>query len=167
MVDKYFFDENKLIIKDDDLKINLSSNLKIELKYIFYSKGNIKAKMHYHKNDLHGPSSFFDEDNNLISISWFYLNKKVGKSYKYYKSKKIYSIEQYIDDKLDGKQKYFYENKNLRSLLFYNKGSLNKALLYHKNKKLKKELIFTNGKFLKNSIFDDLENEIKEEIFRL
>ncbi|NGX56435.1 MAG: hypothetical protein K1060chlam5_00676 [Candidatus Anoxychlamydiales bacterium] len=167
MLEKYFFENDKLIILDENLDINISSSLKVELKYIFYSTGSIKAKMHYYKNVLHGTSSFFDKDNNLISISYYYLGKKFGKSYKYYKSKKLYSIEQYIDDKLEKEQKYFYENGSLKTCLFYIEGVLHKGSLFYENKKIKRSFKLKGNKVIENKLFDIREKPIDESKFKL
>ena len=162
----YKIENNDLIIFDENLDIDLKSNLKIQEKSLFYEDKKLLAKMHYHKKLLHGPSIYFSKNGDILSKSWFFLGKKQGKSYKYYASKKLYSIEQYRDDLMQNKQLYYFEDGSIKTSMNYLDGCLHgEVKLFYEKNKLKRFLIFEKGKKTQDTIFDVQENPIDETKF--
>lgn len=164
--EKYRLEEKGLIIFDDDLAIDLKSDLKVKKKTLFYEDGKLLAEIHYHKNLLHGPSTYYSRAKDVLSKSWFFLNKKQGKSYKYYTSTKLYSIEKYKDDLMQKDQKYYFEDGSLKTVMNYLDGYLDgEVKLFYEKEKIKRFLIFERGKKTQDTIFDEDENPIDEKKF--
>jgi len=168
MLEKYELNGNNLTIIDEKLKIDIQSSLEIEKKYLYYDNKKILSISHYHKNILHGSTTFFSKTGTILSVSWFYLGKRFGKVHKYYSSSNIYSIESFKEDLMEGEQKYFYENGNLKTILNYKDGTLDGDIkLFYDDSKLKRYLIFTNGQKIQDNIFDKKEKLIDESIFEI
>ena len=147
MTEKYQLNGNELIIYDEDLSLDLKSNLKVEKKSLYYEDKKILAEQNYHKKLLHGPSIFYSKNRDVLSISWFYEGKKNGKAKKYYSSKKLYSIEKYVDDKMHTEQIYYFEDGSIKTIMNYDMGLLHgEVKLFYENEKLKRHLIFDSGK---------------------
>ncbi|NGX43959.1 MAG: hypothetical protein K1060chlam3_00117 [Candidatus Anoxychlamydiales bacterium] len=162
----YKIENNSLIIFDENLDIDLKSNLKIKKKSFFYEDKKLLAEVCYHKNLLHGPSIYFSKNKDMLSKSWFFLGKKQGKSYKYYASKKLYSVEQYKDDLMQNNQLYYFEDGSIKTSMNYLDGCLHgEVKLFYEKNKLKRFLIFEKGKKTQDTIFDSRENPIDESKF--
>ncbi len=117
-----------------------------------YSTGKVKLHCFYNWGKLHGPSTFFDEDGNILTKAWYILGKQMGKSWWYYTSGNIYSIQRYVEDKWHGKQEYWYENGVLKTLMEYSYGEIDGMVkLYFPTGKIKRELEFSNGTFVKET----------------
>ena len=67
----YKIENNDLIIFDEDVDIDLKSNLKIQKKSLYYEDKKLLAEVCYHKNLLHGPSIYFSKNRDILSKSWF------------------------------------------------------------------------------------------------
>ncbi len=165
---KYEFKNNNLTIIDQDLNLNLISDLEVDEEKSFYSDGSLKSLCYHHKGQLHGPSVFYSKIGKPLTESWFYLGKKNGQEIYYYLSSKIYSCQKYIDDKCHGLQKFYYENGSLKSIINYKNGLLhNETKLFYENAKLKRYSLFKEGKMIKDQIFSEDEKLIDESEFEL
>jgi antitoxin component YwqK of YwqJK toxin-antitoxin module len=168
MLEKYEIDNNLLMIIDEELGINIQSDLDLEKKVLYYDNKKIQSFVYYHKNILHGSSTFFSVNGNILAKSWFYLGKRVGKCKQFYNSSKPYSIECFKDGLMEGVQKYFYEDGSIKTILNYKKGLLDgEAKLFYEESLLKRHLIFENGKKIEDHIFDKKEKLIDESIFNI
>jgi len=168
MTEKYQLNENELIIYDEDLSIDLKSNLKVEKKELYYEDKRLLAENYYHKKLLHGPSIFYTKNRDILSITWFFEGKKNGIAKKYYSSKKLYSIEKYVDDKMQKEQIYYFEDGSIKTIMNYDMGLLHgEVKLFYENEKLKRHLIFEKGKKIQDNIFDEKEKLVDETKFEL
>ncbi|MEC7839950.1 MAG: 6-hydroxymethylpterin diphosphokinase MptE-like protein [Chlamydiota bacterium] len=132
--------------------------LEKSIKEKYHSKGDtftifdpalgIDIKGTFSKGDgLNGPSRFYHENGQLLSETWFYMGKKVGRSETYYPSGKCYSITHYVDGNLHGPQDYYFEDGKRRSHLNYKNGVLDGPVyLFYENGQLKREIFYNRGK---------------------
>ncbi len=118
-MEKYEINDNKLIIIDSELSINLQSSIPIEKKTLYYEDKKILAVMHYNKDLLHGPSIFYLKNGKILSSSWFYEGKRYGKSYQYYNSSQLYSLNRYVEDNFEKQQIYYYEDGTIKTIMNY------------------------------------------------
>jgi antitoxin component YwqK of YwqJK toxin-antitoxin module len=117
-----------------------------------YPSGKIKLHCFYNWGKLHGPSTFYAEDGEILTLSWFLQGKQTGKCRWYYHSQELYSVQRYIDNQWHGKQEYWYENGVLKTLMEYSRGEIDGMVkLYFPNGKVKRELEFSKGTFIKES----------------
>lgn len=117
-----------------------------------YPDGSIKLHCFYNWGKLHGPSTFYDDNGNVLTKAWYILGKQYGKCWWHYTSGKIYSIQRYVDDRWHGKQEYWYENGTLKTVMDYKHGEIDGMVkLYFPNGKLKRELEFSDGQFVKET----------------
>ena len=168
MSEKYELIGNKLIIFDEELNINLVSNLEVHKKSAYHFNKKLFYQMYYHDDILHGPSIFYNKQGGIISIAWFFEGKRYGKAKKYYANGKLYSLERYFDDFFEEKQEYYFENGKIKSCINYKKGLLDGEVnLFYENENLKRKLFFKKGKKLQDNIFDEDENLIDEKNFSI
>lgn len=110
------------------------------------SHQQILSEQYYKLGKLHGPSSFFDHEGNLLAKSFFIQGKRVGKSFQYYPSGSLYSIRRFSQGLPHGIHTYFYPVGNIKTLLPFVHGKLDgKVLLYYPNGQMKAEISFANG----------------------
>lgn len=91
---------------------------------IMYPGGKLKVECYYLDGLLHGPSYFYSEEGQELSLSWYIRGKKEGVALTRYSSGALYSRQQFIGGREEGKQEYYYPDGKLKSRLFYQKGRL-------------------------------------------
>lgn len=171
--DVYEFSNGKLVIRDRELDIDFEEEFKPEMipeerktseagaahefftahpgkvegqSLLLYPDGKIEGEMFYLNGLLHGPTSFYHNDGQLLARSWFLNDKRVGKSWQYYPDGKVYSLMKYKEGLLHGRQEYYYPNGALKTILNYNQGVLDgEVWLYFHSGKPKRLLHFRNG----------------------
>ncbi|WP_316358626.1 toxin-antitoxin system YwqK family antitoxin [Candidatus Neptunichlamydia sp. REUL1] len=150
-VPKDFSEISHLVLKKDGQGGVLRAYFEIEGHFegqylLYYPGGGIETECFYLNGELHGPSRFYSENEVCLSETWFYQDKKEGKSTRYYLSGKLSIIERYKKGILHGKQEYYYENGNLKSEMTYSRGILEGSVeLYWPNGQKKREVIFQTG----------------------
>ncbi len=148
--DHYFFDQQLFIIRDAELNLayreELIADQVVEHK-TFYPNGTIQQCAYWLQSRLHGPSTYYDEQGQLLAESWFIKGLRQGKVKKYYKAHSLHSVEQWLEGKKEGLQLYYYPNGILKSSLNYSQGYLQGLVqIYHSNGQLKRELYFNHHK---------------------
>lgn len=165
-MERYEIKDKKLIIVDKDLNIEIFEDFSIPTfenidgakicldknraflkkegflhgQSLFFNKNNVIEHIsYYYFNKLHGPSIFYGKDKRILSITWFCFGKKQGICKRYYLSKAIYCIEKYKDGLFEKEQKYFYENGNIKTIMYFEKNVLKKSILYFENGTVKRK----------------------------
>jgi len=170
---KYLLDNNQLVIIDEVLEINITSDFHLptfdnlySVKLIqgqhetylikgqkrfglceqYYSNGTLRAKMFYKNDLLHGPVKYFSSTGSLLVDSWYFEGEKVGRVSKYYTNGKSYSEEYYKYDTPFLTHHFYYEDGKKKSVLPYSNGKLDGiVLLYSPNGQLKRKVSFKRG----------------------
>lgn len=91
---------------------------------LFYVNGSKKEEVFYREGRLHGPSTFWSEEEKILAKSWFLEGQQVGKSIWYYPTGAIYSVQRYLQNKWHGQQEFYYQDGSLKSLLTYDEGRI-------------------------------------------
>lgn len=113
---------------------------------LFYPSKNRKMQSFYLNNVLHGPSTFYHECGNILSMAWFINGVKQGKCEGYYPWGSLYSLQQFKNDLLHGRQVYFYPNGKVKTVMDYEFGKLNgPVVLCSENGEVERELQYQNG----------------------
>lgn len=148
--EKYVFDGKQFKILDIDLDINYVgdlANLQLRKEVIAYPSGNTKMECYYKNNILHGPSTYYGDDNKVLARYWFVDGKREGRAVRRYIDGEIYSIEAYRSGLKVGTHRYFYKDGKIRSCLGYLNGQLHgDVLLFHANGRMFRRLNFQLGK---------------------
>ena len=137
MKETYQFSEGRLTIQDADLGIDIDTSFKplrvpkdfseishlvlkkddqggvlrayFEGQYLlYYPGGGVETEYFYLNGKLQGPSCLYSENGTCLSETWFYQDKKEGKSIPYYLSGKLSTVERYKKGILHGKQEYYH-----------------------------------------------------------
>lgn len=107
----------------------------------FYPSGVIKMELFYCKGELHGPSTFLNEEKSTLSRTWFIRGRRQGKSWCYYPSGSLYSLQQFKDGTWHGKQQYYYPDGKIKTLMNYFHGKLvGVTQLFNPDGQLKREI---------------------------
>lgn len=112
----------------------------------FYPEGRLQGESFYKNGKLHGPSSFYSEEGQRLTLSYFFEGEYQGKVRHFYSDGTLCRLESYKDGKLHGCQKYFFESGAVKSLLHYAHAQLSGPVyLYYENGQMKRESFFENG----------------------
>ncbi len=142
-VEKYAYEKGILTLIDPEFNLHIEEPLTLELKQTHYANGKTESECFHLQGQLYGPSSYYDEEGNLLSRAWFYKGLRQGKARYYYPSGSLASLQRFQEGKWDGLQEYYYENGNLKSLIPYKQGRLHgEVLLYFENGSLHRKLQF-------------------------
>lgn len=99
---------------------------------LFYPSSKLKMENFYKDGDLHGPSTYYSEQGEILYKGWFIDGVQQGKCWKYYFQGALYCIETYLDGCLHGSQQYYYPDGTLKTKLCYSHGKLKgNAILYN------------------------------------
>lgn len=170
--DVYVFEDDKLIIHDEELNLHweekfIPETIPSDRKFteenlfhyscikenkpegqckVFYQSGKTKGECFYKEGKIHGPSTYYSEEGKILARGWFIENKRQGKNYQYYPSGRFFSIKRYKDGESHGKQEYFYESGGKKTTMCFIKGKLEGSVrLYYPGGELKREIHFKNG----------------------
>ncbi|MCE5316320.1 MAG: DUF115 domain-containing protein [Parachlamydia sp.] len=163
----YLFDNNRLIIKDEELDLQEEfhpTRVPEDRKQpragyltsqegtwegealLFYPEGSLKSQLFYKQGKRHGPSTFYSREGRLLARSWFWDDKRIGQSHQYYLDGQLYSLLRYRNGSLDGPQAYYYPDGTLKTLMHFKEGILNGVVrLYYSTGRLKRELHYHAG----------------------
>lgn len=109
--------------------------------------GAVKCQCFRRGGKLHGPSSFYGPQGQLLMRSWYIDGALEGKALQYYPSGILRAIQRFRRGVRHGKQESYYENGFLRSLLHFKNGSLHgEVMLVHDNGVQARTLTFIEGK---------------------
>lgn len=174
--ENYVFTEEKLLIYDEEMGLDIqcehfcpyipeslvSPNLVLKETQaylmhegkqqgecrLFFENKTCQASVFYNQGLLHGPSTFFGLQGQILAKSWYYLGKKVGKTRFFTSSQKLSSIQRFIEGSPEGLQEYFYESGGIKSQipyrlhkldgqvrLFWESGLLKRSIDYQKGQK--------------------------------
>lgn len=172
--ENYVFTEEKLLIYDEELGLDIhyehfcpylpksfeSKNLVLtnnqaylmyegkqqgECRWFFEDK-TCQAILFYDQGLLHGPSTFFGPQGQILTKSWYYLGKKVGKTRYFYSSQKPASIQRFMEGRPEGLQEYFYETGTIKSQIPYRLHQLDgQVRLFWESGSLKRSIDYQNG----------------------
>lgn len=143
----YSFENEELKIIDPELSLNYVQACKCEVKKTYYPEGALKSKHTLYKGKFHGPSAFYAENGQILSLNWFINGQLEGKSWFYYPSGELYALKRHKKNLLNGRQEFFYRNGLLKSALNFKSGHIDgEFVLFYENGKVKREMVFKNGK---------------------
>jgi len=91
---------------------------------LYYPNGTYKEECYYKEGHLHGPSSFWNEDGQLLAKSWFVNGHQEGKSYWFYPDGAIYALQNYQKNLQHGTQEFYNSDGSLKYLLKYDHGRI-------------------------------------------
>jgi len=100
----------KLIETEDEDKLILNNGEVISIKKTYYETGQLKSKMKFQDNILHGKSVIYYPNGNIKKQVNYCKGKKNGKSVEYHPNSNIKSDIMYIMDVPQGKLMKWYEN---------------------------------------------------------
>lgn len=140
--DCYSIENGILVIKDGLLGIDIREEF----------SGTVSTGLEGHEyylweGCLHGPSTYKNHEGRILSTTWYYRGKKVGRCERYYDDGTLYSINRYAGGQLHGPQDYYYRDGIVRSRLNYKEGEFDgPLLLFFPNGQLKREINYKMGK---------------------
>lgn len=113
---------------------------------LYDRKGWLKGRCFYKKGRLHGPSTYYGPDGNILAQGWFFNDKRQGVNLQFYPSGRIFSIQRFKDNLPQGCQEFFEENGEVKTRYYYDNGLLNgKVELFYANGNRKRIVEFLNG----------------------
>lgn len=141
---------DRFYIVDEELGLNIDSDLgRIE-------EGPLRATFYRKNGVLHGPSTYFSEKGQVLSKTWYFEGKKVGKLVRYYPNGQLYAIERYIDGKPHNLQEYFYLDGSKKTLISYQNGVYHgETILYWPDGKIKRRCEYKKGEKLNDAFYDE------------
>jgi len=177
MNENYQFKEKRLIICDPQLGINIEESFdppltlsekggKLEGQHHLYYPGTekLESECFYLSGMLHGPSRFYSETGVCLSETWFYKDRKEGKSTRSYLSGELCSIERFKGGMMHGNQEYYYEDGTVKSTLPYQNGRLEgEVTLFWPSGKMKRQCTFKEGAPVGEDKMWDSTGELLEE----
>ncbi len=112
----------------------------------YFPSGKLKHE-EYRLNDLlHGPSTYYSEEGNVLSRHHFSDGKLEGNSYSYSLEGALIAQNSYCQGDLHGVQNYYYPDGKQKSFIPYKKGLLHgKVQLFYPDGKIQRELFFVDG----------------------
>lgn len=114
---------------------------------LFYPSGAVRAEMFYANGILHGPSTFYSEENSVLTQTWYVEGKKSGKVRYFYLSGALASLLRYREGVPHGMQEYWYEDAQIKSRIPYEKGQIHgEVQLFWPSGKDKRICHFSYGK---------------------
>lgn len=112
----------------------------------FFPSGAVKAESFYREDYLHGPSSIFSQDGQILARTWFVDGKREGCAEMYHRNGATQGRWAYRGGCLHGLQETFFETGLQKSKLGYRAGRLHgEVSLYHENGALKRALTYEEG----------------------
>ena len=142
---KLFFDNGNIFIE-----INYKNNKKFGTETVYYENGNIKSTIEYENNyELkHGKQKDYDENNDLIKETEWFLGKRQSQC-KIYNNNKLSEIYTYVSGTYDGPYKKFHPNGKIAIEGMYNHHSRYGTFNYYNENGdliLQEEYDFITGK---------------------
>ena len=165
-MNRYELQSGILRICDEELGIDLNEPYDSSK---FSMQKEPKGEGVYHlfcllKDQLHGPSIFYDSKGTILSSSWYYQGARIGKVRQYYPTGILYATLGFKGGKREGEHRYYYPNGAIRTLMHYTEGSLDKEItLYWPNGQKKRHLyLFLGKKQGMESFWDESGKLVKE-----
>lgn len=146
--DCYRFEDGKYILIDRELGIEFRRGEGDSPERVSESYPDGTKKMEcFYLDGLHGPSTFYSNEGQILSKSWFIHGKQEGKALYFYRSGVLKSAQRYLGGVRHGVQEYYYRDGRLKTRLNYCNGKLNGVVsLYFPDGTLKREIPFSEGK---------------------
>lgn len=146
-------DEFEII--DDELDLRLRAELEF-LDKEYFPDGNIRYETYRKGEALHGPSTFYGKGGEVLSKTWFYEGKKVGKSFRYYPNGQLYCIERFVEGKPHLIQEYYYLDGSLKTKVQFDHGVYHgETQLFWPDGMLKRKCVFNRGKKESDVFYDE------------
>jgi antitoxin component YwqK of YwqJK toxin-antitoxin module len=112
-----------------------------------YTDGSIKFEQHYRNKVLHGPSTYYGKEHQILAQSWFINGKQEGKMRTYYPDGNLYSQQGFRDGDWEGLQRFFYSDGLPKTFFSCIKGQLHgEVALFYPSGRRARSLYFANGK---------------------
>jgi len=147
---RYEVKSDRFYIVDEELGLNIESEL-----------GEIEEKAPgttcYRKDgQLHGPSTFFSESGQVLSKTWYFEGKKVGRLIRYYPNGQVYATLRYVDGKPHSLQEYFYLDGTKKTVISYRDGVYHgETILYWPDGKPKRRCEYKHGEKLNDTFYNE------------
>lgn len=155
MKQQYEIIGEEFVIEDEELAVHIRSTLDA-LDRDQYPNGDIRHEVYRKDGRLHGPSTYYGQDGEVLSLSWFYEGERVGRAMRYYPNGALYCIERYVEGKPHGLQEYFYLDGSVKSLINFAHGIYDgETKLYWPDGTLKRECVFSSGEKVKDQLYDE------------
>jgi len=105
--------------------------------------------------ELHGPSMQYGPGGVLLSESWFFHGKKMGRVLRYALDGSLLSREGFVEGVPHLMQEHFYPGGGVRARVPYNMGVLEGTVeLFWQNGALKRKGHYVSGKLQEEEFFD-------------
>lgn len=162
MHERYEISATHFWIQDEELCLDLSSPVGVEEKELFPS-GELQFICYRKNRQLHGPSTFYTPSQKVLSLTWYFEGKKIGKAYRYYPNGELYSVERFREGEPHLMQEYYYLGGLLKALVSYRHGEFHGTTkLFWPDGLLKRETHFSQGKKEKGEKMYDEEGRCLE-----
>jgi antitoxin component YwqK of YwqJK toxin-antitoxin module len=147
----YSFSNQTFTMIDPEFNLNHCENFtpekRLEVYREYFPDSTLKLEQYFLDGILHGPSTYYSNQGNILSQNWFFKGLQQGKAWRYYPDGTLASKQGFHDGQWEGTQEYFYSGGSIKSFLTYSKGLLNGVVrLFYPDGKLKREVNFINGK---------------------
>ena len=147
----YSFEQGILKIIDPEF------NLHYEEKFVpneiggrrclYDDQGFTKYEGFYRNGKLHGPSSYYGTNRELLAKNWFIDGLQQGKTNQFFHSGALYGVKRFQDGLQHGAQERYFENGVLRSILPFKHGVLHgQVIINHDNGIPARTLSFIEGR---------------------
>jgi antitoxin component YwqK of YwqJK toxin-antitoxin module len=146
----YSYVDNQVTIIDSSLQLELIDTAQQQLteKQIPDNESKAFCTSYYNlEGQLHGPSTTYNKDGQLLTITWYFAGQKQGWSRYYWNDGALYCQLPYRNNALHGNASYLYNNGSLRSRIPYKEGQLHGTVeLYYPNGQLHRRSEYSHGK---------------------
>ncbi|MBA3957528.1 MAG: hypothetical protein H0X51_03920 [Parachlamydiaceae bacterium] len=114
------------VIKDDDDQVEEAyltvDDVRSGQWQLFYPSGTCKMEAFYQDNQLHGPSTFYDEQGNVLAKSWFHKGLRQGKTRWFDSEGNLISLQRFVDGVPKGIQEYYNPDGSRKSFILHEAG---------------------------------------------
>jgi len=142
-------------IIDDELEIKIRSKLEFLDKDCF-PDGSLRYETYRKGEKLHGPSTYYGKNGEILSRSWFYEGKKVGKTWRYYPNGKLYGLERFVDGVPHLVHEYYYIDGSVKTIIPFGKGKYHgKTQLFWPDGSRKRECLFEMGQKIEDRFYNE------------
>ncbi|MDN3505871.1 MAG: hypothetical protein P0S96_01415 [Simkaniaceae bacterium] len=146
---------DEFAIEDAELEIDLRSKLEF-LDKDFYPEGGLRYETYRKGEKLHGPSTYYGKNGEILSRSWFFEGQKVGKTWRYYPNGQLYSLERFVDGKPHLVQEYYYIDGSVKTIIPFENGKYHgKTQLFWPDGTRKRECVFDQGQKMEDRFYNE------------
>lgn len=144
--ERYLLTDSELIIEDAAMGISIRQAWHLPAAKLFYPDGSLQAEMFYDQGLLHGPSTWYSQEQKVLAQTWYVHGKKTGKAKFFYLSGNLASVQRFKAGVCDGLQEYWYEDNACKSVLPFKEGVLHgEVRLFWESGQIKRSAVYSQG----------------------